>query len=65
MVYIVLCTSCRKPHTCVCTTLQPNINPVTNSVVIDNREIKAFSICTSMNLTIINTATTTCSIIEN
>ena len=64
ILFVVLCTACRKPHTCVCTILQPNIAADTTTVTIDNREIKAFSICLSMNLTIVNTSTTTCSLKE-
>ena len=60
-----LSLSCRKARTCVCTILQPNIAADTTKVVIDNTEVKAFSICTSKDLMVTNTATTTCVIVEN
>jgi uncharacterized protein YcfL len=65
IVIVFLAASCRSPHTCVCTILQPNINAITTAVEVDNTEIKAFSICTSKSLTIANTATTTCVILAD
>jgi len=65
IVIVFLSAACRKPRTCVCTILQPNIAADTTKVIIDNTEIKAFSICTSKDLMVTNTATTTCVILED
>jgi|GEM_PF-3413377 hypothetical protein len=62
IIVAALSTSCRKAHTCTCTTLQPGINDFTTVVTIDNTNSKASTTCTGFGMTVAGTATTTCEI---
>ena len=62
IVIATLSTSCRKAHTCTCTTLQPGIDAFTTAVTIDNTNSKATTTCNSWAMTVAGTATTTCQI---
>ena len=62
VIVTVFSTSCRKAHTCTCTTMQPGVDDFTTTVTIKNTNSKASETCTGFGMTVAGTATTTCEI---
>ena len=59
---MAISSSCRKAYTCTCTTLQPGIDNFITTNTIDNTATKAKTVCSSWQMTVAGTATTTCQI---